>query len=295
MLTREDLDHILKYTDFSPFRDTVVLITGATGWFGSWITEALLEADRYLRLNMRVLISSRQPEAAMRKYPGVYRAYNGYPTEIKSNWIIHLAPTHMYPLVEYAIKSRPSGLLFTSSGAVYGERGMRENDNYNPNSIYGYAKLNDENYLLTFFEATRCKIARCFTFVGGGYPRNRYAIGNFIDACVEHEPIDVWGMGFSIRSYMYMADLVIWLLTLLTRGRVGQIYNVGSEEPISIIELAEKLAALFSLPIVHVMEKRELRPLYVPDCSKAKHLGLKERIPLEEAILRTIEWRKNNG
>ena len=109
-------------------------------------------------------------------------------------------------------------------------------------------------------------------------------------------PIKVKGDGTPHRSYLYAADLAVWLWTILFRGESCAPYNVGSEHDLSIADLAEKVASCFPQPMrVHVAEK----PVpgasverYVPSVQRAfKDLGLSQMIPLEQAVRNTIAWQ----
>jgi dTDP-glucose 4,6-dehydratase len=141
------------------------------------------------------------------------------------------------------------------------------------------------------------KIARCFAFVGPYLPLDKhFAIGNFIQDTLKGRNIIISGDGSPLRSYMYAADLVIWLWTILLRGNNGEAYNVGSDQAISIKELATNIAQ-FSLG-TSVIIKNEVRLTdrnqnYVPDISKARlqfHFG--DGISLNEAIYKTIQYYK---
>lgn len=108
-------------------------------------------------------------------------------------------------------------------------------------------------------------------------------------------PISVAGDGTPYRSYLFAADLAVWLWTLLARGENGRAYNVGSDEDVTIVELAN-LVAETAKPKSRVQIAKAPRlgaePLrYVPSIERArKELGLEVRITLQEGTRRTLEW-----
>jgi dTDP-glucose 4,6-dehydratase len=145
------------------------------------------------------------------------------------------------------------------------------------------------------FEAT---IARGFAFLGPYSPIDaHFAAGNFIRDALAGRPIIVQGDGTAVRTYLYAADLAIWLWTILIRGETGRAYNVGSEQEINIADLARLVAEVVGLagaievrgiPIVGERPER-----YVPSTVRARtELHLEERIDLTESIRRTIAWHR---
>jgi dTDP-glucose 4,6-dehydratase len=138
--------------------------------------------------------------------------------------------------------------------------------------------------------------ARCFAFVGPYLPLNsHFAVGNFIRDGLMAHTIEVKGDGTPYRSYLYAADLVIWLWTILLRGKTGLAYNLGSEQAINIDELAHTIARLFNpVPHVYIHHKQvagNLAERYIPSTRLASEtLGLDAWIALPEALRRTIQW-----
>ena len=145
-------------------------------------------------------------------------------------------------------------------------------------------------------------IARCFAFVGPHLPLDaHFAIGNFIGDALEGRTIRVNGDGTPMRSYLYAADLAIWLWTLLLRapemGASPAVFNVGSGEAVSIAELARVVAEVVnpecSVEIAREAEPGAARQQYVPRVEKVeRELGLHAWVGLREAIRRTAEWHK---
>ena len=201
--------------------------------------------------------------------------------------------------------------LLTSSGAVYGrqpsdmthipEEYMGAPDPLAPASSYGEGKRVAEHLCTLYANSSlETKIARCFAFVGPYLPLDiHFAIGNFILDGLGHRPIMIKGNGTPHRSYLYAADLVIWLWTILLRGKSCRPYNVGSEESLSIMEVAQRVANSFKPTAL--VERRGIPDLqkaierYVPRTSRAKNqLGLDTLVTIDNAIAKTIEFYGGN-
>jgi nucleoside-diphosphate-sugar epimerase len=103
-----------------------------------------------------------------------------------------------------------------------------------------------------------------------------------------------------LRSYLFGTDLAVWLWTILLRGKAGCAYNVGSDEEISIGELATLVSQCFS-PASEVQVLNQLiigQPIerYIPDIQLVKReLGLRAYTSLQNAIEKTIEWNFQQG
>lgn len=136
-------------------------------------------------------------------------------------------------------------------------------------------------------------IARCFAFVGPDLPLNaHFAIGNFIQDALKADCITVVGDGSPLRTYLEQADLSHWLWTLMMEGFDGEAYNVGSDQVISIAELAflvrDLLAPGKEVNILGSAQQAGARSRYVPSVKKIAALhSLFPRISLARAITRT--------
>lgn len=212
--------------------------------------------------------------------------------------------------LEFASKNGTSKLLLTSSGAVYGKQPsgiMHIPEDYagapdpmDPDAAYGEGKRAAEILcrLYAYQFGLETKIARCFAFVGPHLPLDtHYAIGNFIRDAVQGGPIRVNGDGTPLRSYMYSADLAIWLWTILFKGQTCRPYNVGSDKSISIAELAGLVRQVVN-PDVEITIARQANlsdppQRYVPSIERGRdELMLESWITLEEAIQKTVCWLK---
>lgn len=214
-------------------------------------------------------------------------------------------------ILEYARSNAVSSLLFISSGAIYGRQPpnlarLAEIFSGAPElttdlSAYGEGKRAGEMLCTLYANAfdIPIKIARCFAFVGPHLPLDaQFAVGNFIRDGMAGGPIRIKGDGASVRSYLYAADLGIWLWTILLRGQSLHPYNVGSAEAMTILEVAEIVASTFvPKPEIHIAQPGQsgiARSIYVPDVGRAQtELGLRQSIAFHDAIRRTTRWYKS--
>jgi dTDP-glucose 4,6-dehydratase len=203
--------------------------------------------------------------------------------------------------------------LFTSSGAVYGRQPPELThipEDYagapvttDTGSAYGQAKRVSEFMSAMYGRAHGfdAMIARLFAFVGPILPLDaNYAIGNFIGDALKGGPVRIAGDGTPYRSYLYAADLAIWLWTILLKGKAAYPYNVGSPDHMSIERLA-RLVVDITAPGMPVEIARHPAagapaPRYVPSTERAeKELGLRSYITPEQGIRRTYEWYRACG
>jgi len=126
-----------------------------------------------------------------------------------------------------------------------------------------------------------------------------FAAGNFIRDAMAGKTIVIEGAGKAVRSYLYAADLTAWLWAMVLRAPAGAIYNVGSEESVSIAELAERIARLLGTPGIEILGREDpgWNPgRYVPDTQKIRNeLGVAPTVGLDEAIVRTARWNGWGG
>lgn len=199
---------------------------------------------------------------------------------------------------------RNSKILFISSGAVYGNYSdsieyVDEDYPFNIDrqlepSKYAYTLAKRESELIVRqlgglgFSVS---IARCFAFVGKFLPRNQhFAVGNFIQDGLNQRPIQVKASCLVYRSYMHGDDLARWLISIaIAANSNSPVFNVGSDEAISIQDLGYKLSKYFGVEANIALITSKNVDRYVPSIHKAKsQLGLILSMNLDESIKATI-------
>jgi dTDP-glucose 4,6-dehydratase len=337
-LPKEDLEHVLAHTHtlWEHLRGGRIFVTGATGFFGIWLLESFAFANKSLDLGAKLVGLSRNPDAFYAKVPhlaqessialhrGDVREFN-FPQGSFTH-VIHAGTTSSAPVppsemldtiirgttqtLKFAVAAGAKRFLFVSSGAVYGKQPPEMThipetycgspDLMDPNSAYAEGKRVGELLCAIAHKehGLETTIARCFAFVGPHLPLDaHFAIGNFIRDAMKGEPIKV-NDGTPYRSYLYAADLAIWLWTILFKGETCHPYNAGSDQEITIAGLAKTVASIFNNSIkIHSTSTPDPRsPVsrYVPSVGRAEsEMGLCVLVPLNQSILRMAAWHRH--
>jgi UDP-glucose 4-epimerase len=257
------------------------LVTGGAGFIGSYLAEALLERGWEVYALDDLSTGSAENVAHLRSLPDFHLTVESVlsPSVVselvhKSDVVFHLAaavgvrliverPGHTLltnvrgteNVLEYASRFEKP-VLVASSSEVYGDHAaenlpLREDARriYGPTTAkrwaYADSKAMDEFLALARHEedGLQCVIARLFNTVG---PRQSGQYGNviprFVQAALAGEPLEVHGDGSQTRCFCHVGDVVDALVRLGSEpGTDGEIYNVGSTEVVTILELAERV------------------------------------------------------
>ncbi|HUZ04204.1 MAG TPA: NAD(P)-dependent oxidoreductase, partial [Acidobacteriaceae bacterium] len=343
-LPHEDLDFMCDQTAelWPEMAGQRIFLTGGTGFFGCWLVESFLAANRRFQLHAQMVVLTRSPEAFQKKcphladdpalhfvrgdvrdftfpdgaFPFVIHAATETSAKLHNEQLLQMLSTILdgtRRTLEFAAEHGTKKFLLISSGAVYGrqpeaishlsEEYAGAPDSLQPDTAYANGKRTAELMCMLYARSTamEMKIARCFAFVGPHLPLDtHFAIGNFIRDAMLGGPIRVNGDGVPKRSYLYASDLSIWLWTMLFRAPSGVAFNVGSEEAVSIRELAgiatEAIDPSISVEVAQAPRSGSPLLQYVPSVDRAREqLQLKAHILLKEAIWRTAVWYGHTG
>jgi len=308
-----------------------IFITGGTGFVGKWLLATLLDANQALDLGCQITVLSRNPEAFLNEWPAMRGHVTWVAGDVRDfplgaerfDTVIHAAtdviaqssPQEVFTtcvegtrrVLSLARRSEANRFLLVSSGAIYGplpqgmthvpETHLGGPDPLLAASAYGEGKRVAEWLVAQeSSEQVEVKIARVFALVGPHLPLDKhFAIGNFLKSAMVNGEVVIQGDGTPYRSYLYAADMAAWLWAVLLRGQPSRAYNVGSDEGLSIADLARRVCGVLGreprLRILQTAPAGVAASHYVPDVSRARaELGLPPPLALNDAIARTAHW-----
>ncbi len=329
----------MVYYRHDNFKPTImrILITGGAGFIGSHLAEALVARGHRVSIfddlstgslqNIKPLLKTHR--VSFKKGSVLDRKILA-PLITKSDKIFHLAAAVGVKLVvekplesmitnidgtmnvlQFALK-RKVPVLITSSSEVYGKNGslpFREDADrvygsaYNERWGYALSKATDEFLGLSFFREKKLPVVvvRLFNTTG---PRQtgRYGmvVPRLVTQALQGEPLTIYGDGRQIRSFSYVGDIVRGMILLMNSKRAyGQIFNLGSDEPISINGLARRIKTLTksASSIKYISYEQAYNKTFedmrrrVPDISKARAVvGYKPTYTLDRTLKAIIAF-----
>lgn len=192
-------------------------------------------------------------------------------------------------------------VIYASSAEVYGDpdvfpQGEEYHGNVDPvgpRSAYEEGKRFGEAITRLYSEKYHvdAKIIRIFnTFGAGMSPDDSRVIPRFMKQIRDRRSIIVYGDGTQMRTHLYIGDLIAALLLVMGQGQRGEVYNIGGERQLSILELIDIIKGLTPLPV-----EVEHRPHFIEDhagrlpmIAKVKELGWEPRVDIREGLRRML-------
>jgi UDP-glucose 4-epimerase len=299
-----------------------VLITGGAGFIGSHLAEALLMRGDTVAVLDNLSTGTFENITHLTAHPGFSFAIESLDNDLvldrltsQSDAVVHLAAAvgvqlvveHPTATIETNVIGTHAVLsaarryrcrtLLASTSEVYGKSAelpfCEENDlllGPSSHSRWGYAasKLLDEFLGLAAYREYNLpvSIARFFNTVG---PRQtgRYGmvVPRFVQQALCGEPITVYGDGEQSRCFCHVADVIQALLALLERPDItaGQIYNIGSQQEITINQLAQQIIERTQSPstLIYIPYSRAYAPGFE---------DMRRRVPDIRKIHQTVGW-----
>lgn len=291
--SKEIIENVVDRQPFEQFENSSILITGATGFVGSWLSGTLAEANLKHKLGMKIFMISRNIDRSKNLH------YSNFVSALKHDirdefpsglphfdYVFHTATpsnpstggTNVESVLEITVngtnnllshlssQKTPARLLNTSSGAV---------DKLNPHVAenplqvaYRHGKEKSEKLVINCHNNGNIigTNPRLYTFAGPGIATDAHFVaGEFMRLALNNEPIVIKGNPNTERSYMYPTDLVLWLLTMIKNPTL-EVIRVGSPTAITIADLARIVFSTVNLEERYFYGDENLvATRYVPD------------------------------
>ena len=208
--------------------------------------------------------------------------------------------------LELAAKKRVKRFVYPSSANVYGApktNPVIEEHAMGPRVPYDYSKLVGENFAMSYFKTkgVPVSITRAWLLIGE-YDHPSRAVPFFIRKCLKNEPVGLFNSGKDVTSPSHAANFAKLVAKILEKeASVGQAFNFGGAENLSIRELAERVKRLTrsssELQMLPPRSPAEKDPqVSYPSTEKMKKLlGYDYDLSLDEGLKRTIDWIKKSG
>jgi nucleoside-diphosphate-sugar epimerase len=208
-------------------------------------------------------------------------------------------------LLDFARESG-AAFLYASSSEIYGDPKVspqREDyfGNVNPSgvrSVYDEGKRFGESLCMTYFRkyGGDIRIIRIFNTYGEKMQKDDgRVVSNFINQALTESPITIYGDGKQTRSFCYVRDMVIGILSAMKPSARGLIVNLGNPDEHTIIDLAKKIKKITNSksPIVHEDSPPDDPHQRKPDITLAREvLNFDPKITLDVGLKKTIEYFK---
>lgn len=206
-------------------------------------------------------------------------------------------------LFDLCIQKGIKVIFLSSGGTIYGvqkNQPIREDAECKPINHYGSVKLCIESVMRTFNTQTHSNmlIARISNPYGPGQDFHK-GVG-FVDAAVKktlsHEPIEIWGDGTVVRDYIYIDDVVEMLYALLDYNGDQEVFNLSSNEGVSLNQVINSLKALGYTPQVTYKESRSVDvPAVVLDNEKIRTVYTGPLTSFDEGLEKYTNYLRTNG
>jgi dTDP-glucose 4,6-dehydratase len=315
----EDMDFILSKTDhhFRKLDGCSFLLTGGTGFVGSWMLQFLMYAIKDLKVNISLDVVTRKSVLfSNASYPSIKFIQHDLRTPInfddKDYSHVLFASTPSNPATgglesdlvsESTIMGTRNLLkmldrrnhqvkyLNTSSGAVKKMTNLAIDQRQNISNVYAAAKQEAEKMLEESCGNSRINYCspRLYTFAGPGIALDaHFAIGNFIQDAMSGRDVVVKGSPETIRSFLHPIDMTVQLLECWFADDVPTFPDIGSFVPVKLSDLAHVISSKLGTGKVEILDENQTPSIYIPD--NPTYPLNHQHINLDQSIERWASW-----
>lgn len=324
---RESIEAAIAHTvNFHVFENKSVLVLGASGLIGSFITDCFLYADEKMDAGIMIYAAGRSKERLRNRFGDacegrlafieedvtvmdidtpfdymIHAAGYGHPKAFRETPVEVLLANVIgtYRVLKMAERHPGCRVLYVSSGEA-----QEEVDHLSVRACYPMGKRTAETLCLSYHQeyGTDVVIARpCHSFGANAAGHDNRAATQFIAAAARGETIEMYSAGEQMRSFSYVADCASGLLSVLTSGENDVVYGISSDESCTVRAFAEFCArhggSRVEMHLPTGTEQAEASPIkeQIVDNSALKALGWQPACTIEEGIQRSIQILRETG
>ncbi len=286
MIQEDCAKSCVNISNLEKLRSSQILITGGTGFVGTWLTEMVIYLNENFNFNISIYLLSRN--AVSKNNYSKFKYIQYIRSDIKNvkelpntlNYVLHAAGSpdsreHVSNPIKTIdtfykgtqnildLASRLPNLIkliHFSSNKIYGsnyttipiDESKSTIDCLNFQDVYAESKRISETLCKAYMSELHLPIiiTRPFAFIGPFQTLDKpWAVNNFIRDSMLGGPIRILGNELTTKSYMYGSDLAYFVLNILAQGKVGEAYNLGSSCPMTLVELANKIKNIINSEI----------------------------------------------
>lgn len=192
--------------------------------------------------------------------------------------------------------------IHISTDEVYGEVDLDEEECLEtkilkPTNPYAATKASAEHLVFSYYYSFKLPII--ITRGNNVYGPHQYPeklIPKFIQQLIQNERCTIHGEGKTVRNFIHVNDVCSAIETILLNGVIGEIYNIGTRNEYSVIEITKKLIQIIKKDdavenYITFVEDRPFNDLrYSVSSKKLCNLGWKEETEFEQGLLNTVQW-----
>ena len=329
---RQDISRILDMLDMGSFRNSNILVTGGLGLICSAVVDALILYNETHDASMQIYVADINEDFFAVRYGGYscvqyvrYDATKPLDFDFNVDYIIHgagLASPELYVskpvetmlsnfngvlnLLEYSKAHSVKRMLYISSSEVYGNKETA--DAFEENK---FGSVNINLIRSSYSEAKRASEVLCKSYsseygvdtviVRPGHiygptasPRDKRISSEFAYLAAQGKDLEMKSLGLQKRSYCYCLDCACAILTVMLNGQMGESYNIGHDEVISIRDMAGMLAKAGHVDLkINEPTEEDLKQFNPMDNSslnnnKIKAIGYHDSFSVQEGLEHTV-------
>ena len=334
-LYEKDIERVINNNNcLEELGNKSIMITGANGLIASSIIDVLNCLNQNYNFNIKIIGLMRNANKVLKRFNNyknfeileqnvndkiiynnkidyiIHAASNAHPKAFVENPVETMKANFigMDNILEFAINNNCKRVEYISSGEVYGQgdeniesfseeyKGKFDSSNFR--NCYPISKLAAENLCISYNKqfGIDVVIARlCHCYGPSQKDEDSRVSAQFIKNVLNNKDIIMKSDGKQIRSYCYSLDCAMGVLTILLKGKIGNIYNVANNNSVvSIKEMAEIIANIANKKVIFEIptdvEKSSFNPVTksVLDGSKLEKIGWRPCFSFKEGIEETI-------